>query len=418
MECYSSLCEALKPYPWLIFTINIVALVVVAYLANWIVKRILLRWVNRLMVTLTTENDHEQGMRWIDRLRTVKIAGQDHEQEVQNAIIGRLTNVVPAIIIAAGATILIPADQPALKTGVNNLCSAFIVLTVSLALAKILDLIEIFYNHKHTNVSASIKIYMQIIKIFIYAVAIVLIISMLINRSPLYLLSGLGAMTAVLMLVFQDTILSAVASIQINSNDIVRMGDWIEMPSVDADGEVVEMSLHTIKVQNWDMTITTIPTRKLISESFKNWRNMISSGGRRISRSIRLDQRCVRFLTDSEIQKIENITKTDIRSSCTKESQGYACPLTNAGLFRAYMEKYLQAQARIRHDLPLVARQLQPEGDGLPIEFYCFTSETGLDGYEKAQADIYDHLIATLPLFDLRVFQLRSDGPDLPLNNN
>ena len=183
--------------------------------------------------------------------------------------------------------------------GTFPVCNAFIVLTSALALARMLDLIELLYRRRPDAATKPIKGYLQLLKIFLTIVAVILMIAMLINRNPLILLSGLGAMAAVLMLIFQDTLLSLVASIQLGTNDMVRIGDWIEMPSQNADGNVIEVALHTVKVQNWDKTITTIPVRKLITDSFKNWRGMQESGGRRIKRALYLDQRSVRFLSDS-----------------------------------------------------------------------------------------------------------------------
>ena len=251
----------------------------------------------------------------------------------------------------------------------------------------------------------------------------------LINRNPLILLSGLGAMAAVLMLVFQDTLLSVVASMQIGSNDMVRIGDWIEMPSQDADGYVIEIALHTVKVQNWDKTITTLPIRKLITDAFKNWRGMFESGGRRIKRSLYLDQRSVRFLDDAEIKRLEEFVLLDdylerkrrelAEWNADLEKQG-AKPInerrvTNLGTFRAYVEHYLRSNANINQDMMLLVRQLQPGATGLPLEIYCFTSDVRWVEHEKVQADIFDHLLAILPVFDLRVFQQCSDTSGLVL---
>ena len=248
-------------------------------------------------------------------------------------------------------------------------------------------------------------------------------IAVLINRSPLILLSGLGAMAAVLMLVFQDTILSVVASVQIGSNDMVRIGDWIEMPSLNADGDVIEIALHTVKVRNWDKTITTIPIRKLITDSFKNWRGMQEAGGRRIKRALYLDQRSVRFLDEAEIRRLEEFVLLDgylqkkreelDAWNAELEARG-AKPInerrvTNLGTFRAYVEHYLRNNPQIHQGMTLLVRQLQPGATGIPLEIYCFTNDTRWAVYEGIQSDIFDHLLAILPIFDLRVFQQCSD---------
>jgi len=257
------------------------------------------------------------------------------------------------------------------------------------------------------------------VKIAIYAIAAILIIATLIDRSPLILLSGLGAMAAVLILVFQDTLLSLVAGIQISSTDMVRVGDWIEMPSLDADGDVTEISLYTVRVQNWDKTISSIPIRKLVTESFKNWRGMSESGGRRIKRALHLDQTSIRFLSAKEIEKLRRFRRlesyldkkeTELKEwneKLGKESETSANTrrLTNVGTFRAYVEAYLKSHPRIRQDMTLLVRQLQPSREGLPIELYCFTNTTAWNDYEAIQSDIFDHIIALLPEFGLRVFQ-------------
>ena len=221
------------------------------------------------------------------------------------------------------------------------------------------------------------------------------------------------------MLIFQDTILSLVASIQLGTNDMVRIGDWIEMPSQNADGDVIEVALHTVKVQNWDKTITTIPVRKLITDSFKNWRGMQEAGGRRIKRALYLDQRSVRFLDDAEIKRLEEFVLLNdylerkrrelAEWNARLEAQG-AKPInerrvTNLGTFRAYVEQYLRSNPHIHQGMTLLVRQLQPGVSGIPLEIYCFTNDTRWAVYEGIQSDIFDHLLAILPVFDLRVFQ-------------
>ena len=240
----------------------------------------------------------------------------------------------------------------------------------------------------------------------------------------LHLVTGLGAATAVVMLVFQDTILSFVASVQISSDGRVRVGDWIEMPSQNADGDVTDIALHTVTVQNWDKTVTTIPTRKLISESFKNWRGMTESGGRRIKRALHLDQASVRFLEPSERDALRRFTLLrDYLDTKERELADWnaglgadgelpvnARRITNLGTFRAYVERYLRHHPQVHRDLTLLVRQLQPGPTGLPLEIYCFTNDTRWAVYEGIQSDIFDHLLAILPEFGLRVFQESSDA--------
>ena len=241
----------------------------------------------------------------------------------------------------------------------------------------------------------------------------------MIGQSPLLFLSGIGAMTAVFMLVFKDTLLSLIASIQITSTDMVRLGDWIEMPQFGADGDVIDIALHTVKVQNWDKTITTIPTYKLIEGSFKNWRGMSESGGRRIKRSINLDISSIRFLTEQDIERYERFAlltdyirerKGDITAAHKDEvSAGdervNRRNLTNIGTFRAYVVNYLRNHPRLHDRMTLIVRQLQPTPNGVPIEIYTFSGETEWVAYEGLQSDILDHLLAIVPEFDLRIFQ-------------
>ena len=231
-------------------------------------------------------------------------------------------------------------------------------------------------------------------------------------------------MTAVLMLVFKDTLLSLVASVQLSTHDMLRVGDWIEMPQLNADGFAIDISLHTVKVQNWDKTITTIPTWRLISESYKNWRGMFESGGRRIKRAMYLDQTSVRFLAPEERQRLHRFALIDSYLDRKQaELEEFNAKLiaegkdpvntrrvTNVGTFRAYVQAYLQQHPRIHKDMTLLVRQLQPGPTGLPLEIYCFTSTTAWAEYEGIQADIFDHLYAILPEFGLRVFQQPSGG--------
>lgn len=334
----------------------------------------------------------------------------------------RLTHIVPALIIIIGLRILkeIPEE---VRTLIINLSSAFIIVTVARAASVAVDLIDLIYARRPDAKNKPIKGYLQLLKLLIGVVAVILAIAALIDRNPLILLSGLGAMAAVLMLIFQDTILSLVASVQLGSNDMVRLGDWIEMPSHNANGDVIEIALHTVKVQNWDKTITTLPVRSLITDSFKNWRGMTDSGGRRIMRSIYLDQRSVRFLDEKEIAHLTQFVllndylydkRQELAAWNAKlESKG-ADPvnsrrITNLGTFRAYVYQYLRSLPTINQDMTMLVRQLQSGSTGLPLQIYCFAKDTRWAVYEGIQADIFDHLLAILPAFNLRIFQECSD---------
>ncbi|SMF61786.1 mechanosensitive ion channel family protein [Allosphingosinicella indica] len=330
----------------------------------------------------------------------------------------RLSNLLPAFVIGAGIA-AVPHIPESAVTLVRNLTAGFAILTVALAIGAALDFGNEVYDRRDSAARRPIKGYVQVAKIVIFCAAGILIIAALIDRSPLILFSGLGAMAAVLMLVFKDTILSLVASVQLTSNDMIRVGDWIEMPKYGADGDVIDIALHTVKVQNWDKTITTIPTHKLIEDSFKNWRGMSESGGRRIKRALMIDQNSVRFLAPGETQamrrfaliapyldaKLADIGAWNEALPERGRDAVNARRITNIGTFRAYIDAYLAGHPRITGGMTLLVRQLAPGPDGLPIEIYCFTATTAWAEYEDIQADIFDHLIAIMPEFGLRLFQ-------------
>ncbi|AMJ56641.1 MAG: mechanosensitive ion channel family protein [Xanthomonadales bacterium] len=404
-EQLETLRTTLAPYPGAYTGIVIAALLLAAWLANWLTKRVLLRGLRRL-------------------LRATPLGGAQHDHEVQLRVIPRLANVVPALVIAAGIAVV--PDLPAqVVTVVRALCQAFIVLTVALSISRALDLANQVYERRPDARNKPIKGYLQVAKIIMFVLVAISIVATLVGAQFLHILTGLGAMTAVLMLIFQDTILSLVASVQISNDGRVRIGDWIEMPSQNADGDVIDIALHTITVQNWDKTITTVPTKKLISDSFKNWRGMSESGGRRIKRAIYLDQHSVRFLEAGEVSRLHRFALIDgyLGEKQRELGEWNARPevrgaeavnqrrVTNLGTFRAYVEQYLRHHPKIHQDMTLLVRQLQPTSEGLPLEIYCFTNDVRWAFYEGIQSDIFDHLLAILPEFGLKVFQGSSDAP-------
>jgi miniconductance mechanosensitive channel len=381
---------------------SFVVLLCVAWIANWFVKYILVRGFYRLLRSVVPPET----------------------LTMKNMVIKRLANIVPAVIISSGVSLI--ADLPAaFVTVVENVGHAFIVLTIAMALAAVLNIINDLWQRRADAHMHPIKGYVQVGKLVIYILATILMIAVLIDRSPLILLSGIGAMAAVLMLIFQDTLLSLVASVQITSNDIIRVGDWVEIPQLNADGAVIDIALHTVKVQNWDKTITTIPTKRFITDAFKNWRGMQESGGRRIKRSLFLDQNSVRFLSDEDCARLGNfrILKPYLDSKLAEinawnqdahagaESVN-ARRVTNIGTFRAYVEQYLRHHPGIHQDMALMVRQMPLSAEGLPLELYCFTNVIVWVEYEGIQSDIFDHLLAILPEFGLRVFQ-NPGGADL-----
>ena len=378
------------------------ALIVAAWLSNWIVKRILVRAIYRVVGATTLGR---------------------HGQIKESGIIKRLSHIVPALVLSSGVAV-VPGMPEAVVTVTQNVCGAFIVLTIALAIGALLDILNTLYLRRPNAHLKPIKGYLQVIKIAIFAIAAILMVAALIDRSPLILLSGLGAMAAVLMLIFQDTILSLVASVQISGDGRVRIGDWIEMPSQNADGDVIDIALHTVTVQNFDKTITTIPTKKLVTESFKNWRGMQEAGGRRIKRALYLDQHSVGFLDEGDLaflgefallrdylhEKAQELGQWNGRLREQGVAEVNSRRVTNLGTFRAYVERYLRSHPGIHTDMTLLVRQLQPTTEGLPLELYCFTRSTAWGEYEAVQSDIFDHLLAILPAFGLRVFQASSDA--------
>jgi miniconductance mechanosensitive channel len=384
---------------WAQAALGLAALALAALVVNFILKRVLLRLAAPFLDTRSKTADKAAA---------------------------RLATVAPLLIIANGIE-LVPHLYSGVWLLIQNLAEASIVLSVAMAISKGLDYVDEVYRRRPNAHMRPIKGYVQVLKIVVYCGAAILGISALIEQSPLLLLSGLGAMAAVLLLLFKDTILSLVASVQLTSNDMLRVGDWIEMPGMNADGDVIDIALHTVKVQNFDKTITTIPTYKLIAESYRNWRGMSDAGGRRIKRALPLDQNSVRFLTREEVDNLrrfrlladylvgkdEELAKWNVQELAGDTNPVNARRITNIGTFRAYVVSYLKAHPDLTNKgFTLLVRQLSPTPQGLPLEIYCFTNTTNWNEYERIQADIFDHLIAILPEFGLRIFQEPS-GLDL-----
>ena len=384
---------------WMQSLIGLALLALLSLAVNWLLKHVILRFAAPFLDARTLTADKAAA---------------------------RLATVIPLLVVSRGIE-FVPHLPDEVTILVANVARAAIVLSIAMAMSKALDYVDELYRRRPEANNRPIKGYVQVVKILVYCTAVILIISVLIDQSPLLLLSGLGAMAAVLMLVFKDTILSLVASVQLSSNDMLRVGDWIEMPGMNADGDVIDIALHTVKVQNFDKTITTIPTHMLIANSFRNWRGMSEAGGRRIMRALPLDQNSVRFMTDEEANGLRRFKLLDdylgnkeaeLRDWNAREAAGASNPvnarrITNIGTFRAYVGAYLKAHPRLATDsFTLLVRQLDPTPQGLPLQIYCFTNTTNWAEYESIQADIFDHLIAILPEFDLRLFQQPS-GLDL-----
>jgi miniconductance mechanosensitive channel len=394
--------ERLSQYhPLLPDTAVILMLLVGAWIAYLFASRILLAAVHKVAA--------RTAHTWDDAL-------------VNNRVGAKLAQLAPVFVIYLGVDHLSGIDETVERL-LLNLTSAYMVVVVTITLIALLNALNDIYEANPQARMRPIKGFIQLLQIAFMILGALLCISVLLNRSPVLLLSGFGAMTAVLLLVFKDTLLSLVASVQLTAQDLVRVGDWIEVPQFGADGDVVDVELHTIKVQNWDKTITTIPTHRLISDSFKNWRGMSASGGRRIKRALYIDASSIHFLTSEEIRRCKRFLLLEQYLEGKEEelaeyNQELVSPaaaerdaevnmrrLTNIGTFRAYAWRYLKQHPRIRQDMTLLVRQLSPGPQGVPIELYCFTGTTAWGEYEDIQADIFDHLLAIVPEFGLRLFQ-------------
>ena len=337
---------------------------------------------------------------------------------IQRRVFHKLAHIVPGLLIYSTAGFIF-SDYPVLGDIVTRLALIYIIIVLLLSIDSFINALHQIYLTTPISKGRPIKGYVQVVKIIIYFIAIILIIASLTKESPGKLLTGLGAMAAVLMLVFKDTILGFVASIQLSANKMVVPGDWITMPSHNADGTVIDISLNTVKVQNWDKTIATVPTYALVSDSFRNWKGMEESGGRRIKRSLNIDMNSVRFVDDEMAEKFKKIhLLKDYVVSREEEILKYnednkidgsilvnGRRMTNLGTFRKYVEEYLLQHPKIHNDMTFLVRQLQPDERGLPIEIYVFSNDQAWANYEAIQSDIFDHILAVLPEFDLKVFQ-------------
>jgi len=369
------------------------AILILAYAANYIAKRFLLAGVSYFVKKTKTK--------WDDVL-------------LKRKVFTRLSHFAPALIIYGTAYLFETAQG-----FIERLAMIYMIFAGILVINAFLNAVVDIYRTFEISKQRPIKGYVQIAQIIIFVSLGIIVISTLMNRSPWLLLSGLGAMTAVILLIFKDSILGLVASVQLSGNDMVRLGDWIEMPQYGADGDVIDITLTTVKVQNWDKTITTIPAYSLISDSFKNWRGMSESGGRRIKRAVYIDMNSIKFCTPEMLARFEKYqlltdyirTRKDEIAKYNKEHNIDTSELingrnmTNVGTFRAYIIAYLRNHPKIHQNMTFLIRHLPPSEKGLPIEIYVFSNDQEWANYEAIQADIFDHILSVVPMFDLRVFQ-------------
>ncbi len=383
-------------FHWSVNWIAFLAVLGVAFVSYWLTKAVILRVVKAFIGK--TKSD------WDDLL-------------FESRFFSRLSHFVPAALIGYGAVWAFEED--ALGGAIMSLSHVYMLAMGLLAAFSALNVSERIYQRFPVSQKVPIKGFLQVAKIILFIAGAILMISTIAGRSPFVILGGFGALTAVLMLVFKDPILGLVGGIQLTANDMVRKGDWIEMPKFGADGNVIDVALTTVKVQNFDKTISTIPTYSLISDSFRNWRGMADSGVRRIKRNLVLDVNSIGFLTEEQLQHLDQVSllkgylaeKTKEIAEWNaerKNAPGHrinARALTNLGTFRAYVREYLRSHPKIDQENTLLVRQLQPSPQGLPIELYVFTNDNRWIEFEGIQSDIFDHLYAILPEFGLRAFQ-------------
>ncbi len=383
----------LLKYPIFYDNLKFLGVIILAYVVYWITRKIIFKGIESLISKTKTEVD---DLIFNDRL------------------LRRIAFIAPLFVIHE-FTYLIPGIQVLL----NRFIESLIVLVVLLIIGGIVSIFNDIYEKSGKHNERPIKGYLQVVKIIIFVLGGILIVGIITGQRPWTLLTGIGALTAIIILIFRDTILSFVASIQISSYDLLKKGDWIEMPKYGADGDVIDISLNVIKVQNWDKTITVIPTYKLIDESFKNWRGMQLTGGRRIKRAVYIDLSSVKFCDENMLNKFENyrlissyikskreeIKKYNSEKGYNDEELINGRRLTNLGTFRIYLKEYLKQREDINTDLTFLIRHLEPGPTGLPIEIYVFANTIEWSPYEDIQADVFDHIFAIVPQFELRIFQ-------------
>jgi len=352
--------------------------------------------------------------------RVVDRSATDWDDRFLHHQVPHRLSLVPSALVVHLAVPAVAGLPEVAVVATQRLALSIVIVSFAAGLFAALNAAGEIYEEQEYAAERPIKGYLQLIKLIVAVFAGVLVVATLADRSPLLLLSGLGAATAVLLLVFRDTILSLVASVQLTTNDMIRVGDWIQMDAHGADGEVIDIALHTVKVRNWDMTIVTLPTHTLIVESFLNWRGMTEAGGRRIMRAVHLDITSVRFLTDEELDRFGAWPRLADHVATKRAELGVddgghdpeaaatraARRLTNIGVFRAYCEAYLRGRDDLHvGGMTLMVRQLPAGPEGVAIELYGFTTTTAWAEYEGIQADIFDHLLALLPAFGLRPYQ-------------
>ena len=361
---------------WVVRIIVILAILLIVFVFDKICRKVIIPTVQK--VTAKTQ------VTWDDYILNEKV-------------LDNVCHLIPPVVFYVLIPLAIPSNSGLLEF-VFKVCDIYItIVVVRLVCAFITSLYTISTEHEKLK-DRSLKGFYQMLKLVVICIGVIVILATLVDQSPAAILTGLGAGAAILMLVFQDTIKGLVAGIQLTVNDMLRPGDWITMPKYDADGDVIEVTLTTVKVRNWDKTITTVPPYALVNDSFQNWRGMFDIGGRRVKRSINIDMHTVRFCTDEELAYFKQQPWMEGFEETGKQE-------VNLYIFRHYVEYYLRHHPKVHQELIMTVRQLQPTAQGIPIELYFFSANTAWLRYEHLQAEVFDHVLAMLHLFDLKVFQ-------------
>ncbi len=379
--------------------ILLIAMLLIAGIFWWIGQMVINRILDRLIKRTATD--------WDDVLQ-------------EQGAFKKMGHIIPVIVISALSPVVF-TDYPALIPIIEKITGAFVAITIIRLITSVVSAANILLSRSEKFKDKPIASFTQLSKILIWFIGIIIVFSIVIGKNPIYLFSALGAVSAVLLLIFKDTLLGFTASIQITLNDMVRIGDWVSVPKYGADGDVLEINLTTVKVRNWDKTISTVPTYSFVSDSFKNWRGMEESGGRRIKRAIKVKMSTVRFcdqeLLDS-LRKVkfiekhidEKLSEIEVYNKENKFDQTLSPingrRLTNIGIFRAYTLSYLKSNPKVHQDMTLLVRQLDPTETGIPIEIYCFSKDQRWAFFEDIQADIFDHIMASIGYFDLELFEI------------
>ncbi|NLK64833.1 MAG: mechanosensitive ion channel [Tissierellia bacterium] len=369
------------------------ALLLICTILNFIINRVLLKFISKFI----RNNKHK----WDDVL-------------LENKVFQRIALIVPGLLIYSFAPF-----YNSFQGIMRRIAVIYVLIVISLVLKSLLDAIDSIYRQNPVSKERPIKGLLQIIEIGVYLVTGIALISILIDKNPIYLLSGIGAATALVSFIFKDLIVGFVSGIQLTWNDMLRIGDWVEMPKYGANGDVLEISLYSVKIQNWDKTISTIPTSAFITDSFKNWRGMRDYGGRRVKRSFFIDMTSIKICSDEMIERfkkieylkeyieerVQEINNFNKENNINTELAINGRQLTNLGVFRVYITNYLKNRVDILKGSTTMVRQLSPGENGIPIELYLFIADTRWLNYESIQADIFDHILAVVDVFELRVFQ-------------